>query len=60
MQVAFWVFGGAATSTGYNFGYLIEFLTGKNIQLNPYTYDFTPIEQTLTEFDNLGLYHIYK
>ena len=28
----------------------------ENIQLNPYTMDFTPIEETLTEFDNLGIY----
>jgi len=47
---------GAAVSLGYNSGYLIEFLTGKNIQLNPYTNDFTPIEETLTKFDNNGIY----
>ena len=45
---------GAALSFGYNSGYLIEGMTGQNIQFNPYTNDFTPIEETLTEFDNLG------
>lgn len=30
-----------------------------NIQINPYTLDFTPIEQTLTDFDNAG-YNIYS
>lgn len=47
---------GAAASFGYNLGYLIEGVTGCNIQLNPFTNDFTPIEQTLTDFDNAGIY----
>ena len=45
---------GSALSFGYNSGYLIEGMTGQNVQFNPYTNDFTPIEETLTEFDNLG------
>lgn len=44
-----------AASFGYNLGYVFEGLTGVNIQLNPYTNDFTPIEQTLEDFDNAGL-----
>jgi hypothetical protein len=47
---------GAALSFGYNLGHLIESVTGQNIQLNPFTMDFTPIEETLTEFDNMGVY----
>lgn len=47
---------GAAASFGYNLGYLIESICNCNIQLNPFTLDFTPIEQTLTEFDNIGIY----
>jgi RHS repeat-associated protein len=47
---------GTALSFGYNLGYMIENVTGQNIQFNPYTMDFTPIEETLTEFDNLGIY----
>ncbi|MFQ9317668.1 DUF6443 domain-containing protein [Dysgonomonas mossii] len=50
----FWGLYGSALSFGYNSGYLIEGMTGQNIQFNPYTNDFTPIEETLTEFDNLG------
>lgn len=49
---------GAAASFGYNLGYLIEDVCNCNIQINPYTLDFTPIEQTLTDFDNAG-YNIY-
>jgi len=44
-----------AASFGYNLGYVIEGVTGVNIQLNPYTNDFTPIEQTLQDFDNAGI-----
>ncbi|MDR1503455.1 MAG: hypothetical protein LBT43_13485 [Prevotella sp.] len=47
---------GAALSLGYNLGYMIENVTGQNIQFNPYTLDWTPIEETLTEYDNLGIY----
>jgi hypothetical protein len=47
---------GAVLSLGYNLGHMIEGVTGQNIRLNPYTMDFTPIEETLTEFDNLGIY----
>jgi len=50
----FWGLYGSALSFGYNSGYLIEGMTDQNIQFNPYTNDFTPIEETLTEFDNLG------
>lgn len=50
---------GASASFGYNLGYLIEDICNCNIQLNPYTMDFTPIEQTLTEYDNLGI-DLYK
>ena len=46
---------GAALSFGYNLGHLIEDVTGQNIQFNPYTMDFTPIEVTLTEFDNADI-----
>ena len=38
---------GAAASFGYNLGYVIEDITGFNIQYNPLTNDFTPIEETL-------------
>lgn len=51
-----------AASLGYNLGYLIEdfgqWITDDpnfRIRLNPYTYDFTPIEQTLQEADELGI-----
>ena len=39
-------------------GYLIEGIFDMNIQLNPYTNDFTPIEETLMEADGRG-YIIY-
>lgn len=45
---------GAALSLGYNGGYIIESLCNCNIQYNPYTGDFTPIEQTLMQADRLG------
>lgn len=32
-----------------------EDVTGTNIQINPYTLDFTPIEQTLQEADEMGI-----
>ena len=44
-----------AFSFGYNLGYVIEDVTGTNIQINPYTLDFTPIEQTLQEADEMGI-----
>lgn len=54
---------GAAVSIGYNLGVLIEdvgrWVTDNpdfSIRLNPYTNDFTPIEKTLQEADELGLY----
>ena len=46
---------GAAGSFGYNLGNMIEWVTGVNIQYNPYTHDFTPIEDTLQYFDQRGL-----
>ncbi|MCG8328390.1 MAG: hypothetical protein MI974_11925, partial [Chitinophagales bacterium] len=46
---------GAMFSLGYNLGYGIEGLCNCNIQYNPYTRNFTPIEKTLTEYDNLGI-----
>jgi RHS repeat-associated protein len=46
---------GVAISLGYNGGYIIENLCNCNVQYNPYTGDFTPIEQTLIEADNLGI-----
>src|SRR5690625_3364472 len=46
---------GAASSTGYNLGHLIESICNCNIQLNPYTRDFTPIEETLMMYDSMGI-----
>ena len=53
---------GAAASFGYNLGYVIED-AGQwifnnpdfRIRINPYTLDFTPIEQTLQLYDELGI-----
>ena len=52
----------SAASLGYNLGYLIEDIgqwMTKNpnfrIRINPYTGDFTPIEKTLQEYDELGI-----
>ncbi len=45
---------GPAFSLGYNLGHLIESACNCNIQYNPYTGDFTPIEITLMEFDKYG------
>ena len=45
----------SAFSFGYNLGEIIETLTGVNIQYNPYTKDFTPIEETLMQADELGI-----
>ncbi|WP_188049684.1 hypothetical protein [Flavobacterium sp. GP15] len=45
----------AAASFGYNLGYLIEHTCNCNIQYNPITNDFTPIEQTYMEYDRLGI-----
>lgn len=42
---------GAAFSLGYSLGGLIENLFNINIQYNPYTNDFTPIEETLWDAD---------
>jgi RHS repeat-associated protein len=47
---------GAAASFGYNLGHLIEGACNCNIQYNPYTKDFTPIEETLMMYDRLGIY----
>ena len=51
-----------AASLGHNVGYLIEDIgqwMTKNpnfrIRINPYTGDFTPIEKTLQEYDELGI-----
>jgi len=46
---------GVAANIGHNLGYLIEWGCGCNIQFNPITKNFEPIEQTLTDFDNLGI-----
>jgi RHS repeat-associated protein len=46
---------GAAGSMGYNLGHIIESLCNCNIQYNPITKDFTPIEQTLMMYDRLGI-----
>ena len=46
---------GAAVSMGYNLGHIIESLCNCNIQYNPLTKDFTPIEQTLMMYDRLGI-----
>lgn len=46
---------GAMFGIGYNLGSLIEYICNCNIQPNPLTKDFTPIEQTLTELDNAGI-----
>ena len=52
----------AAASFGYNLGYVIEdagqwILNNPDfrIRINPYTLDFTPIEQTLQLYDELGI-----
>lgn len=50
--LGFW---GAIASFGYNSGHMIESAFGINIQYNPITRDFTPIEQTLMEYDALGI-----
>ncbi len=50
---------GAAYSFGYNLGNTIEAIFGINIQYNPFTRDFTPIEQTLKSYDDMGV-DIYK
>ena len=54
---------GTATSFGYNLGYQIEafgqWITNNpnfRIRLNPITLDFTPIEESLREFDEQGFY----
>ena len=54
---------GTALNIGYNTGYLIESIGQSlfgnpnfRIRINPYTLDFTPIEQTLQEFDEQGIY----
>ena len=45
----------AAASFGYNLGYMIEGACDCNIQYNPITKDFTPIEQTYMQYDRLGI-----
>lgn len=45
-------------SLGYNLGDFLQNSVGLNIQLNPYTHDATPIEETLMQADELG-YDIY-
>ena len=54
---------GAVASLSYNFGYIIESVgqfmfdnPNFRIRINPYTGDFTPIEQTLQEYDEKGIY----
>ena len=49
--LGFW---GAILSLGYNAGHMLESVFG-NIQYNPITKDFTPIEKTLMEYDALGI-----
>lgn len=53
---------GTVASFGYNLGYLIEnigqYLLNDpdfRIRYNPYTKDFTPIEITLQQYDELGI-----
>ena len=46
---------GAALSFGYNLGYMIEAACNCNIQYNPITKDFTPIEETLMMYDRWGI-----
>ena len=46
---------GAAYSFGYNLGNTIEVIFGINIQYNPFTRDFTPIEKTLKSYDDMGV-----
>ena len=53
---------GTAASIGYNLGYLIEdigqYLLNDpdfRIRYNPYTKDFTSIEITLQQYDELGI-----
>lgn len=41
-------------SLGYNLGDFLQNSVGLNIQLNPYTHDATPIEETLMQADELG------
>lgn len=53
--VGFLGFWGAVGSLGYNTGHLIESICNCNIQYNPITKDFTPIEQTLMMYDRLGI-----
>lgn len=52
----------SAASFGYNLGYFIEDMgqlifnnPDFRIRYNPYTHDFTPIEQTLQQYDEYGI-----
>lgn len=46
---------GAAYGFGYSLGSTIETIFGINIQYNPFTRDFTPIEETLKLYDDMGV-----
>lgn len=46
---------GAIAAFTYNLGYIVEDVTGTNIQYNPITNDFTPTEKTLQEADDMGI-----
>ena len=50
--LGFW---GSIISFGYNTGHIIESVCRCNIQYNPITKDFTPIEKTLMEYDAWGI-----
>jgi hypothetical protein len=53
--LGFFSYWGAAASFGYNAGHILESMCNCNIQYNPITKDFTPIEQTLMMYDRLGI-----
>ena len=53
--IGFLGFYGAVGSLVYNAGHMLESSCGCNIQYNPITKDFTPIEETLMYYDNLGI-----
>jgi RHS repeat-associated protein len=46
---------GAVFSFTYNSGYLLEDFCNCNFQWNPITKDFTPIEETLIKYDEMGV-----
>lgn len=50
--LGFWT---SLVSLGYNGGQFLESICNCNIQYNPITKDFTPIEETLMMYDRLGV-----